>query len=202
LGPLVVAGVFAGPEATHRFSRLAVRDSKALGSSAEARRVRKHLCEEISGCADHVCVKIVSPAEVDLSAARGDLNGLERRCACDILDSGPEVDEAIGDGRALFSPLRERYPFLRAQDRADGSCLVVGAASIIAKHHRDEAFRAIAESYEEEFGPIAGQGYANRATEVFLRAYHQSYGELPAETRLTWRWRVIQELAGAQQSLF
>jgi ribonuclease HII len=202
LGPLVVAGVFVDVEKLPVLARLGVCDSKAIGSNHEARAKRKKLCDEILTVAAHASVRVVCPADVDACARRGELNVLERRCACQILDGGPRVEKAKCDGKTLFSPLCSIYPFLIAEDRADDTDLVVAAASIVAKHHRDQAFDTIASRYEAEFGVVCGQGYANRSTESFLRSYFDRHGKLPEETRLSWSWKVIEDLVGPQQKLF
>ena len=131
---------------------------------------------------------MISVEDIDRHVFRGQLNVLEREVARNLLSSvaASRDDRIICDGSRLFAPLRRYYPALEAIDRAESIHVSVAAASVVAKHARDEAFSTIARRYEPEFGPIAGGGYANAATRRFLSAYEQRYGRLPPEARKSW----------------
>lgn len=201
IGPLVVAGVFIDTQHAGKLRAIGVSDSKRYGSGPAARRKRSLLARQIRAVARAVIVEQATATRVDDWVRRKGLNHLERSMASTILSQGPTVEAATADGLRVFGPLAAEFAFLTAMDRADDTDPVVAAASIVAKDHRDEVFRKFAKRYASEFGPIRGGGYANAATERFLRAYHRKYRALPPEVRLTWQWPIIQELVGIQTTL-
>jgi ribonuclease HII len=201
IGPLTVAVVFVHEQDIDRLRKLGVGDSKQFGSDDTARQHRRTLAEKIRGLSASVIVREADAAEVDSWVRKAGLNHLERAMALKIFEQGPRVTRATADGVKVFGPLASELGFLSAVDRADEKDPVVAAASIVAKDQRDFLFSQITKRHEPQFGPVRGGGYANAATERFLRAYHQRHGTLPPETRLTWQWRVIQELLGTQTKL-
>jgi len=188
LGPMAVAVVALEDDAVTTLSRLGVADSKSFGVGDHARERRAELAAEIRYRAVVSACALVSVEDIDRHVFRGQLNVLEREVARDLLRSTAVSgnDRIICDGSRVFAPLRRYYPALEAIDHADSTHVSVAAASILAKHVRDEAFSLIARRYEPEFGPIAGGGYVNAATKRFLSAYQRRYGELPPEARKSW----------------
>lgn len=188
LGPMALATVALTPSGSRALNRAGVSDSKDFGAGPEAHARRQELAESIRAHAHaHACV-LVSVDEIDHYTFRGQLNGLERRVARDLLmrvSAGPS-DRIICDGATLFSPLVPHYPRLEAVDRGESVHVSVAAASVLAKVARDDAFHEIALRYAPEFGEIRGGGYLNRATRSFLDAYQASYGGLPPEARQSW----------------
>jgi ribonuclease HII len=201
LGPLVVAGVFADADTIEEMNRLGVIDSKILGSSKKKRTKRHQLGQWILHHAHAVIVEVVMAREVDDWVRTKGLNALEQECARNIIGKGPSVKQAVADGQRLFSPLTKEFPFLVAKDKADATETLVSAASIVAKTKRDDAISSIFKQYDDEYGPVLGKGYANAHTEKFLRSYYEKNQKLPLETRLSWQWRVIVDLA-FQKTLF
>jgi len=194
IGPMVLCGVWVRTEHRTKLRELGVKDSKSFGSSAKAHKRRSQLAEQIRGVAQCVVVLSVDAAEVSRRVRLGELNLLEQELADVIVQSGPPGARIVADGARLFGPLCERYPQLRALDRADQSEPCVAAASIIAKVERDAQFRAIVDRFEGELGPVRGGGYVNDETAAFLRAYFERYGELPPDVRESWDWSVLREL--------
>jgi ribonuclease HII len=188
LGPMAVAVVALEHQAVLTLREFGVADSKSFGVGTQARERRAELAAKIRRHAAATACVLVSVEDIDRYVFRGQLNVLEREVARDLLGSvaASGDDRIICDGSRLFAPLRRYYPALEAIDRAESIYVSVAAASIVAKHARDEAFSMIARRYEPEFGPIAGGGYANAATRRFLSAYEQRYGGLPPETRKSW----------------
>lgn len=188
LGPMAVAVVALDGDAVGVLSPLGVADSKSFGVGDQARARRADLAAEICRHAAATACTLVSVEDIDRYVFRGQLNVLEREIAHDLLSStaASREDRIICDGSRLFAPLRRYFPTLEAIDRAESIHVSVAAASILAKHARDEAFSTIARRYESEFGPIEGGGYVNAATRRFLSAYQQRYGELPPEARKSW----------------
>lgn len=200
LGPMAMAVVVVNSVSARALEQLGVQDSKRFGSDARGRAKRAELAEAIRACVvDHRCA-LVDVEEIDQHTFRGQLNHLERLVVTRLLGArelAAEVDaRIICDGARLFSPLKRRYPGLIAVDKGESAHVAVAAASVLAKHARDEAFAAIATKYEPEFGPITGGGYVNAATRAFLTAYEQRHGGLPPEARKSWgaRKRKLEQL--------
>jgi ribonuclease HII len=188
LGPMALAAVALAPADTRALNRAGVSDSKNFGAGEDAHARRSELAELIRARArSHACV-LVEVDEIDHYTFRGQLNGLERRVARDLLMrvNARPGERIICDGEKLFAPLRPHYQRLEAVDRGESVHVSVAAASILAKVARDEAFFSIARRYEPEFGKIRGGGYINAATNAFLDAYRQRYGHLPPEARQSW----------------
>lgn len=167
---------------------LGVQDSKRFGASKRAKLRRAELAAAIEELAvDARCV-LVTVAEIDRRTLRGELNHLEREVAATLLDAvdAGDDDRIICDGARLFAPLMIRYPQLQAVDRGESAHVSVAAASILAKHARDQAFAAIAARYESEFGELRGGGYINGPTRRFLADYRARYNDLPPEARRSW----------------
>ncbi len=83
------------------------------------------------------------------------------------------------DGRSVAATLE-------AVNDGEAAHVSVAAASILAKHARDQAFAEIASRYHEDFGPLGGGGYLNAPTRAFLDAYARRHGGLPPEARRSW----------------
>jgi ribonuclease HII len=194
---MVMAAVCLDTRAARILSRAGVRDSKAYGASDRARAERALLAARIRAHAQHVEVRVVDVAEIDRSVRCQQLNVLEREVAEDMITCSPGVDSIIADGRHLFRPLTVRYLHLVACDGAESRHAAVAAASIIAKHRRDQIFACIARRYQPLFGEVRGGGYGNAATRQFLRAYAQRFGRLPPEARHSWPYPYLLDILGA-----
>ena len=187
LGPMALAAVAVDDAGAAELLRLGVQDSKRFGATLAGQRRRAELAEQIAAVADARCV-LVTVAAIDAHTLQGRLNHLERAVADELLQAlgtCPE-DLVIADGAALFAPLRARYPRLHAVNDGEAAHPAVAAASILAKHARDQAFAAIAARYEPEFGKLGGGGYLNAPTRRFLDAYRARHGDLPPEARRSW----------------
>ncbi|MCA9694259.1 MAG: hypothetical protein KC636_32030 [Myxococcales bacterium] len=188
LGPMTLAVVALDRAGVAKLTELGVQDSKRFGSDVRARARRRELAEAIEEVAiAHRCA-VVSVDEIDRHAFRGQLNHLERQTARGLLaalEVGPAA-RIICDGARIFAPLTRVYPRLAAVNKGEDAHVAVAAASVLAKHARDEAFAAIAAKYAPEFGPITGGGYLNAATRRFVDAYEARHGALPPEARKSW----------------
>jgi ribonuclease HII len=188
LGPMVVAAVALEPRAAEMLAELGVADSKRFGASKTARTRRAELAAAIDRLAEVASHAVVTVEEIDRHAFGGQLNALERKVARELLERirPGRSDRIMCDGARIFGPLRARFAGLEAVDRGESAHVAVAAASIVAKHVRDEAFAVIVRRYEAEFGPIGGGGYPNAATRRFLDAYARRHGRLPPEARRSW----------------
>lgn len=188
LGPMALAVVALDAPAAAHLRALGVQDSKRFGSGAKAQELRADLTAEIRRVALACACELVPVEVIDQHTFRGELNHLERLTAQRLLRGAGAGDDAyvIADGARLFAPLRATFSRLCAVDRGESAHVAVAAASIVAKHARDEAFAAIARRYEPEFGKFGGGGYLNAATRRFLDAYLAARGEPPPEVRRSW----------------
>ncbi|MCY1067694.1 hypothetical protein OV090_23300 [Nannocystis sp. RBIL2] len=201
LGPMTLALVSLDRRAATKLRGLGVQDSKRFGAGPKAQELRASLSVEIRRLA-RVCVCVEIHVDViDEHTYRGQLNVLEQNTALRLLaEAGtPEDAHIIADGCRIFTPLQRSYPRLCAVDKGESAHVAVAAASIVAKHARDEAFSAIAARYAADFGPIAGGGYLNKATRRFLDAYNKVHARLPPEARKSWGAEKVD--AGDQLSL-
>jgi ribonuclease HII len=194
LGPLVMAAVALTPRRAAALTRAGVCDSKAFGAGPDAHGLRSALVGRILDAADGFALQVVDVAEVDRACRHGDLNRLEQRRADEMLQRLPAADRIVADGKRLFSPLRVRWPQLRAADFAEQVHVSVAAASILAKVRRDELWLRIETRYRPEFGQLVGMGYVNAGTKRFLRCYIERYRGLPPEARRSWPWEFAHDL--------
>jgi len=199
LGPLVLAACALDPQTAQGLAERGVADSKGFGPPAQAQQRRAELAEQIRQRAPWYRLAVVSPGQVDAAVRQHGLNVLERRVAADLLRDAPAPAHVVLDGVKLFSPLAARLPSAEARNRAESHCLAVAAASILAKHERDCRFAEIRLRYEDAFGPIRGEGYPNAATKRFLQAYLAAHADLPAETRRSWSWEPVMQVAGPEE---
>lgn len=193
LGPMVLAVVGVTPTAAKALTKAGVVDSKSFGSGDRAKNRRAELSDAIRQIADCYAVEEVSVETIDEHVFRGGLNTLERDVAERLLRQAGAARDAtiICDGARLFAPMMRQWPELVAVDKGESFHVSVAAASILAKHARDQAFAAIAARYEGEFGEIRGGGYVNPATRRFLAAYEDIHGALPPEARRSWGARKL-----------
>ncbi len=195
LGPMALALVALDEPAAAHLRGLGVQDSKRFGSGAKAQEQRAELAAEIRRVALACRCDLIDVDVIDEHTLRGQLNVLEQRAALELLVAlkTPTDAHIVADGERIFACLRRHYPRLVAVNDGESAHVAVAAASIVAKHARDEAFAAIARRYAPEFGALAGGGYLNAATRRFLDAYAARHGGLPPEARKSWGAAKIEE---------
>lgn len=188
LGPLVVAGVATEDPAP--LAEMGCRDSKML--SPAKREALDRLLRRQAGV--RVEVRVVEAATLDLERARRSLNDIEadrfREIALALQPRLLYVDAADVDaarfGRSVSRGL-PRGTKVVSEHRADDSYPIVGAASIVAKVARDAAVAELARRLERKLEMPLGSGYAHDdRTRLFLRAWHERFGDLPEGTRRSW----------------
>jgi len=199
LGPLVVAGCAMTPAQEAVLREAGVADSKGFGPPAKAQAVREDLAALIRERATWCAVVVASADRVDASVRRHRLNALERAMAEEILAGSPQGSRVVLDGRRVFDPLCRRIPRATAMDKADQHEISVAAASILAKTTRDSLFAQLRARCSTGLDPIGGEGYPNRSTARFLDAYFSLHGDLPPETRRSWRWAPLQRYTTPDQ---
>jgi ribonuclease HII len=196
LGPMVLAAVCLDTKAARALARAGLRDSKAFGATAKAKSMRAELAGLVRELAVHVAEFVVEVAEIDPRVCAGELNALEREAAAKLIGGAPAADRIVADGERLFAPLAAQFAHLEAMNKAESKHAAVAAASVVAKHRRDELFAAIRRRYSAEFGDLHGGGYVNEATRRFLRAYAGKYGDLPPEARRSWPHDYLRDILG------
>ncbi len=186
LGPMVMAAVTLDTRAARALTRAGLRDSKSYGAGADARARRAALAGKVHELSICAVVVVLPVATIDARVARKQLNHLERETAQHMIEQSPPVTAIIADGKNLFGALARQYPHLTAVNQAESRHAAVAAASVLAKHRRDQIFGDICAAYRDEFGEIRGGGYVNEGTRSFLRAYAERYRKLPPEARRSW----------------
>lgn len=196
LGPMVMAAVCLDTNGARVLTRAGLRDSKAYGSGDTARAMRARLVEYVRAKAVHIEVCVIDVAEIDRRVVHKQLNVLEREVAEAMIRRAPKVDRIVADGKNLFKPLAIRFSELVAWDKAESRHAAVAAASVMAKHRRDEIFQRICRRYAPIFGELRGGGYVNKGTRAFLRAYARTYRGLPPEARRSWPYEYLRDILG------
>lgn len=196
IGPMVLAAVVLDTAGARALTRAGLRDSKSYGAGEAARQTRADLEARVHELAVHVAVEVVEVGVIDARVARGELNALEREVAARLIDGAPRCHRQVADGARMFAPLRARYPLLEAHDDGESRHAAVAAASVVAKHRRDQLFADICRRYADQFGAITGGGYVNDGTRQFLRAYATRHGDLPPEARRSWPHPYLADLLG------
>jgi ribonuclease HII len=189
LGPLVVAGVSAGPEALKEFERLGVTDSKLLTGKA-----RSELYKEIAELSAAVRFVSIGPSEIDHYVKHGrryrKLNFLEAIHMATVI-SGLGAEEVFVDAPdtnparfcAELAELLQPCPRLVAEHKADRNYVVVSAASIVAKVERDRAVEKLREVHGD-----FGSGYpSDDQTISYLKDWVQREGCEPPFARKSWK---------------
>lgn len=196
LGPMILAGVVVpqGKEdlLKHEWN---VQDSKLFGSSKKGKERRAELARKIQNEFDTQWIE-VSTTEIDTAVKEKGLNRLEQQTALALIQQLP-AKTVILDGSNLFKPLTIA-PGITAENKADQKYLSVSAASIIAKHKRDEIFEDLCQPFIENYEQAAGKqfsggGYANQGTFHFLKWYFKRYGVLPEFYRFSYQWKSLNE---------
>ena len=193
LGPLVVGGFLADGDDEPRLLAAGADDSKRL-SPARRARVRSAL-DDLGTALLHA----ITPAQIDA----GNINTLEEE-AFAILIAQTTPDAVIIDapcnprGIPAFKIRLARrlvdadcpVPNLIVEPKADANFPVCGAASIVAKQHRDQAIARL--------GPV-GSGYpSDPVTRAWLQGFIRRGAAFPSCVRT--RWGTIENLR--QQTLF
>ncbi|WP_367279027.1 ribonuclease HII [Methanospirillum sp.] len=197
LGPMVIAGVACSNLSD--LAALGVMDSKVL--SPKRREALSSLIREQFP----YTVVIRTAADIDTLRDEMTMNEITARAHAEVvknldcpvawLDACDVNEDRYGRTVAGFigKPCE-----VIARHKADRTCPVVSAASIVAKVVRD----AIVSDYEEEYGTI-GSGYpADPVTIAFLAGYIRDHGYPPPIARRSWATvKNLMNQAG-QQKLF
>lgn len=191
LGPLLLAGVVVEPHQQAQLLKWGVQDSKIFGSSPKARLCRAELAKKICGLCQAGWLEVSAPL-IDQFVLHQGLNRLEQICALKIIHSC-NAFQIVLDGEKIFSPLKKIVSHRRVLcvDRADTQFISVAAASIVAKHHRDEAFQQYTHQFKHSYGAVLGMGYANPPTLQFIQWHKNKAGTLPHALRQQFFYKAL-----------
>jgi len=189
IGPLVVAGVLFEERDVARLHELGVRDSQLL-TPAKRRELHPKILRLAKG---HQVVRL-SPRQIDSYVLRGQklrkLNWLEainmakiiERLRPDVayVDASDVIASRFGEQILSLIPFQVR---VISEHFADRNYPIVGAASIVAKVHRDQAVAKL----RAKFGDL-GSGYPSDPRTVhFLEQWSAEHGAMPSFVRKSWK---------------
>jgi ribonuclease HII len=163
-GPLVVAGVLLDYECLrdHRVRPLALlNDSKQV-----APEEREVVFRAVLACAERVCVKVISAAEIDRNGLhKSNLWGLRSVLG----DLAPPAEACLVDGFRL-GPAAPQH---RAVVDGDTKSAAIAAASIVAKVTRDRVMRRLDALYPR-YGFARHVGYITPGHSAAVREHGPS----------------------------
>ena len=189
IGPLVIAGVLFSNEKIASLTEIGVKDSKLLSS---AQRFR--LTDKIKEQALRFKVKEINPREIDRVVFRSKkffrLNWLEAKVMAELINElKPDIayvdasDVNPGRFKETIENMLTRKVELISEHKADMRWSQVGAASILAKVHRDLAVEKI----KSQFGDF-GSGYpSDPKTVKFLKVLKEEKSDYPVFVRKSWK---------------
>lgn len=195
IGPLVVAVVVASSADKRAFRRWNVRDSKKV-PAAERTRLAQQIKERC-----WVAIRIATPHEIDTAVTNRarTLNGLERELMAALLREAREAHGGTPLRATVDAPSINAMRFqaelcadcgwaptdLAARHHADATDITVSAASIIAKHEREQLLADL----KKTIGINMGSGYPSDPTTI---RYMKKAPQDAAHIR--WSWATAQQL--------
>lgn len=194
IGSLFVAGVSVRSSTVKYLERMGVKDSKGL--SHNRRELLSKRIERIGA----VRLQEITARQIDELRAVMTMNDIIVRGHGQVLRNlDPDiayVDAADVDPARFSRRLREKSGIssIVAEHNADKNHVIVSAASIIAKVARDRSIEALRRKLELDIG----SGYpSDSVTVAFLEKWLREHGELPPETRRSWK--TVQKLLSSTQ---
>jgi len=202
LGPLVIAGYLINENQLEKLKDIGVKDSKLLSASE-----RSEILQEIKKTAiAHKVIKIM-PDEIDQSLSKMSLNDLEALKMTEIINAFPEANKVIIDcpdanvlkfKGFIYNYIKNKalHENIIAEHKADMNHVVVGAASIFAKVHRDNEI----ERLKAELKQNIGSGYpSDPLTKQFLEENWDKHDDIFRKSWQTWKDMKTKKL---QKNLF
>lgn len=193
-GPLIVSGVVIKKNSLTFLKEIGVRDSKKFGLGLSAHFKRQQIWEEARS---HIISEkqiVIDAEELDRSnmyklhigATRRILEALKWRKIKTV------YIEQLGQLRkeVFLNQLGFCHSGFVYETKADIKYVAVSLASIGAKILRDRKVKELCELLNEDYI----SGYPNGNTERFLRNYYSRHGCLPPGTRVTRKWKPIEEM--------
>ena len=182
IGPLVMCGYLIDEKNIKTLRRMGVKDSKMLTA-----KKRESMTKTLKNLADDFILLKVSANEIDKLRSVSNLNKLEiERMQHMIKLFQPEraiVDALEANEKRFHEKLTARLDGMHviAENFADKKYLVVGAASILAKVHRDAELKNLNKKYD------IGSGYTSDPKTIsFLKDWAKKNKDFPHFVRKSW----------------
>lgn len=200
VGPLVLAVVFATPAQIKQLEDLGVNDSKQLTEFK-----RNELFKQIPKIVTGYDIISVTPREIDaaLKSPSSNLNKLEAQISAKLLLNKKfdlcYIDLPGRDARSYEISIKKtigKEKNLIAENKADETYIVVGAASILAKVTRDKEIEKISKKLKQD----VGSGYPSdpKTKEFIKNNWHKTTYTC---IRRTWQTVKAYESRAVQQKL-
>lgn len=190
VGPLVMCGYLIDESKVEKLRDMGVKDSKMLTP-----KKRQKLVPKLKKLADDFILVKITPQEIDRLRDISNLNKIEITKMRQIINAlkpdkviidAPEVN-TVKFGKKITEGLRHNGFDLIAENFADKKYAEVGAASIIAKVHRDREI----EKLHRKHG-FFGSGYtSDERTIKFLKNWMKMNKEFPHFVRKSWITAVL-----------
>ena len=189
LGDILLAGVTANKNQRKELTKIGCMDSKKFGSGLTAFKARKVLSQQINQICE-VFYEAENAETIDQYVKNNQLNLLERQMAQRIIKKA-KFDKALIDGKNIFLPLAKQNSKILAIAKADQKYVTVAAASIIAKHQRDQKILEFFDNLGANFNEFKfkGWGYINHQTFEFVKKFYLIKGKLPDNLRKSYQWQ-------------
>lgn len=196
-GPLVMCGYLIDGKDVDKLRKMGVKDSKALSAAK-----RESLVPQLEKIAEDCVLLKVSAGKIDELRTVSNLNKAE-------IERMQQLINALAPDKVILDALESNEKrFLKkiesgikveteiiAENFADSNYLEVGAASIIAKVHRDEEIKKLRQIYGD-----FGSGYpSDEKTINFLKEWIKKKQELPDFVRKSWL--TIQWIRGEMEQI-
>lgn len=191
LGPLILCGVSFTRNKLQLLEKMGVKDSKKLSP-----KKREELAILIKQqCNSYKTLQLSSQDIDERKEKRISLNKLEIIKFVEIINElQPDIiyiDAADTNekrfGRSIKNQLDYKPKKIISKHKADEMFPIVGAASIIAKYHRDMIINELNKNYINQGYIDIGSGYpSDEKTINFLRYWIRTYKKAPACARKTW----------------
>ncbi len=201
IGPLVMCGYLVDSSNVEKLRKLGVKDSKMLSAAK-----RESMLKELMVIADDYVVLSVTAEEIDKMRTVSNLNKVEIRRMQQLINA-LEPDRVILD--ALESNEKRFLQKIKAgiktdaeiiaENFADKNYLEVGAASIVAKVHRDGEIKKL----HKDHGDF-GSGYSSDPKTITFLKECIKKKQLPDFVRKSWmtvQW-IREEAEQAKMSRF
>lgn len=183
IGPLVICGYLINTENVAALKKAGARDSKLLTP-----RKREALAPALEKLSAGIRVNEISAAAIDQLRTLSNLNRLEivhMQQLINHFEPDKVIIDAVEANERRFrdkvaAGLRCRTKLI-AENFADKNYPVVGAASVIAKVHRDREIQNISRAF------AVGSGYtSDPATIAFLKSWMKENNDYPDFVRKSW----------------
>lgn len=184
IGPMVMCGFLIEDNKLLALNKMGVKDSKQLTPP-----VREKLAKKLEKLSDDIVVLKMDATEIDSARNITNLNKLEIKKMCEIIN-------ALSPDKAFIDAIESNTSHFRkkilgglengveviAENFADVNYPIVSASSIIAKHTRDEEIKKL----HKKFGNF-GSGYSSDPiTKRFLKHWLENNKEFPDIVRKSW----------------